>query len=47
MSVIYTGTDITESVETFPNCYCEAKETGQAPDKREDLPLTEDLKQNC
>ena len=37
--VIYTDTDITESVETFPTCYSEAKETGQAPDEREDLPL--------
>ena len=37
--VIYTDTDITESVETFPTCYSEAKETGQAPDERENLPL--------
>ena len=32
--VIYTDTDITEPVETFPTCCSEAKETGQAPDER-------------
>ena len=37
--VIYTDTDITESVETFPTCYSEAKETVHALDEREDLPL--------
>ena len=37
--VMYTDTDVTESVETFLTCNNEAKETRQAPDEREDLPL--------
>ena len=36
-------TDITESAKAFSTCYTEAKETGQASDEREDLPLKHTL----